>query len=412
MNSGVAKRAGKPIRKNFFPGARSSPCLILANVTWPLDVPLAELRQRRGSRWTALPADVLPMALAQLDTRLPPTVAAALRTAVEASDTGYAGSDWAMRTAFAGLAARRWSWRVQEAEVGSCGDIASAATEILRAAVAPGDRVVVMPPVYPRFRAWVRAAGAVAAEVPLLAPDDGGRIDLEGVRRALAAGAKAVLLCHPHNPTGRIHPPDDLAVLAELAVRFDALVISDEVHGLLALPGETFTPYLSVSDLAREHGIALSSAGKAWGVTGLKCGVVVAQGGAPQQLLHRLRPEFAYGVGDLGLIAAEAAFSDDGWLDAVTAAIAANLDLLGSLLADHLPAVTFHRPQAGFLAWLDFRATSAADDPAGPALERARVALSPGASFGPGGEGFARLNVGCHDDVLREAISRLATALG
>ena len=132
----------------------------------------------------------------------------------------------------------------------------------------------------------------------------------------------------------------------------------------------------------------------------------------PQQLLHRLRPEFAYGVGDLGLIAAEAAFSDDGWLDAVTAAIAANLDLLGSLLADHLPAVTFHRPQAGFLAWLDFRATSAADDPAGPALERARVALSPGASFGPGGEGFARLNVGCHDDVLREAISRLATALG
>src|SRR5205085_9619401 len=129
-----------------------------------------------------------------------------------------------------GLAGRAWSRPVEAADVAACGDIATAATEILRATLAPGDRVVVMPPAYPRFFAWVRAAGAVVAEVPLLAPEQGGRIDLDGVRTALAAGARAVLLCHPHNPTGRIHSPEELAALADLARQHDVLVISDEVH--------------------------------------------------------------------------------------------------------------------------------------------------------------------------------------
>jgi cystathionine beta-lyase len=380
-------------------------------VTWPFDVPVTELRRRRGSRWTTLPVDVLPMAVAEMDARLPPSVATALRTAIEASDTGYPGSDAGVRAAFAGLAGRRWSWPVDPADIAACGDIATAATEVLRATLAPGDRVVVMPPVYPRFYAWVRAAGCIVDEVPLRTPEDGGRIDLEAVGLALAAGAKAVLLCHPHNPTGRIHPPAELADLAELAARHEALVISDEVHGLLALPAEVFTPYLAVSAAAREHGVALTSAGKAWGIAGLKCALVVAQGGRSRMLLDALRPEMAYGLGDLGLIAAEAAFGDEAWLDLVTPAIATNLDLLQSLLAEQLPAVTWARPGAGYLTWLDFRATAAADDPAGFALERARVALSPGRTFGTGNEGFGRLNVGCHEDLLRDAISRLAAAL-
>jgi len=150
----------------------------------------------------------------------------------------------------------------------------------------------------------------------------------------------------------------------------------------------------------------------AWGIAGLKCAVLVAQGERPRHLLDSLRYEFSYGVGDLGLLAAEAAFGDEGWLGSVVVAVASNLALLGSLLRDQLPVVTWTPPQAGYLTWLDFRSTPAASDPAGFALDRARLALSPGASFGPGGDGFARLNVGCNPQLVREAVSRLVAALG
>lgn len=380
---------------------------MVVGVATPLDVPLDELRRRRSAKWTTFPPDVLPLPVAEMDVRLAPPITAALRAAVDDSDTGYAGDLAPLLAAFAAFARRRWSWPVEPAGVRACADVAAGATEILRLLVAPGDAVVLMPPLYPPVRRWIQAVGARPVAVPLLDPAGAGRLDLDGIARALALGARVVFLCHPHNPTGRIPEPAELRALARLAARHDAVVLADEIHAPLTLPGHRFHPYLTVSADAAATGIALHSASKAWNLAGLKCALVVAADPRRLALLARL-PE-AWTVGHLGVLAATAAYRDaEPWLDSLLAAIAGNVELLGELLARHLPEVTCTPPEATYLAWLDCRALGLGDDPAAEILHRAKVALSPGPAFGPPGAGFARLNLACHPDLLRDAVTRMS----
>jgi cystathionine beta-lyase len=225
--------------------------------------------------------------------------------------------------------------------------------------------------------------------VPLL---KGFALDFEGLDRAFAAGARAMVLCHPHNPTGRIAPVEELQRLASLADAWGVHVIADEIHAPLSF-GE-FTPWLTVS----ENGAALTSASKAFNLPGLKLGFVV--GGPP------LAPELRFHAGYAGVIAAEAAFRDgDAWLDETIAIIAANQARLPSLLPDGVRLA--YPAQASYLAWLDCRGVG--DDPAAVFLQRGRVALQPGGGFRA--PGYARLNVGTYPELMEEAVRRMAAAL-
>lgn len=375
----------------------------------PLDVPLDELRRRRSAKWTTFPPDVLPLPVAEMDVRLAPAVTAALRAAVDDSDTGYAGDVAPLIGAFAAFARRRWSWPVEPATVRACADVAAGATEVLRLLVAPGDGVVLMPPLYPPVRRWIGAVGARPVEVPLLDHAGGGRLDLDGIARALADGARVVFLCHPHNPTGRVHEPAELRALARLAVRHGAVVLADEIHAPLTLPGWRFHPYLTVSADAAATGIALHSASKAWNLAGLKCALIVAADPRRRAVLARLPDEAAWSVGHLGVLASTAAYRDaEPWLDSLLDALAGNVALLAELLARDLPEVAFTPPESTYLAWLDCRALGLGDDPAPLILDRAKVALSPGPAFGPPGAGFARLNLACHPELLRDAVTRMS----
>ncbi|MEH1169416.1 aminotransferase class I/II-fold pyridoxal phosphate-dependent enzyme [Micromonospora sp. CPCC 205539] len=348
-----------------------------------------------------------------MDVRLAPAIAAALHAAVDDSDTGYAGDASELVAHFCEFAQRRWRWHVEPAAVRTCADIAVGVTEVLRRLVSPGDGVVVMPPVYPPYFAWLREVGAHAVEVPLVELEVGGRLDLEGIERALAAGARVVLLCHPHNPTGRVHESGELQALAEAAARYGATVLSDEIHGPLTHQGHHFHPYLSCGDAALATGIAFTSASKAWNLAGLKCALIVASDPRHSQVIDRLPHELPWGVGHLGMLAATAAFEHgEIWLDQLVDALAANAVLLRDQLAQQLPEVTFPMPQASYLAWLNCSPLRLGSDPAQAFLQHGRVALSSGHDFGARGSGHARFNFACSPDLIREAVSRMAhTAL-
>jgi cystathionine beta-lyase len=373
--------------------------------------PIELLRKRTSEKWTTYPADVLPLFVAEMDYPLAEPVSAAIIERVRASDTGYVASAGPLATAFAGFAGRAWGWDVDPARVRTTTDVSVAIVETLRQATSPGGAVVITPPVYPPFFDLIPEAGGTVVEVPLLDDGESWSLDLAGLERAFAAGAQALLLCNPHNPLGLVHPQATLAAVAGLAARYNVIVISDEIHAPLVHHGATFTPFLSISDDARQQGVTVTAASKGWNIAGTKCALLVTASDRTDAILNRMTYEVGFRTSLLGLHASVAAFTlAEEWLGEALLAIEASRDLLASLVAERLPGVALRMPRAGFLAWLDFRALGWGDDPSERILDRARVALVAGPNFGVQGRGFARLNFACSPEVLTEAIDRIAAS--
>jgi cystathionine beta-lyase len=222
-----------------------------------------------------------------------------------------------------------------------------------------------------------------------------------------------VLLCNPHNPVGLVPSREQLAELSVIVARHGGFVVSDEIHAPLTHSGHAFTPYLTVSDEAREHGIAAESGSKAFNLAGLKTAFFVAESDRMTKLITSLPKEVTFRAGLFGLIATREGFTRSReWLRATVAAIEHNVAVLEEQLAASLPAVRLRRPDASYLAWLDMSALGWGDDPAQFALDRAKVALSSGPAFGSQGAGYVRMNLGCAPGTITEAVTRLARAAG
>jgi cystathionine beta-lyase len=374
--------------------------------------PIDKLRTRTSMKWRTFPDDVLPLFVAETDYPLAPPIAAALATAIRNSDTGYVPPASDLPDAFAEFAAARWGWEVDPGQVFTTTDVGVAIVETLRRVCSPGDRVIVNSPVYFPFFDLLVEAGMQVVDVPLTGGLDAGwSLDLDGTERAFQGGATAYLLCNPQNPVGLVHSAEQLRAVAELARKYGATVVSDEIHGPLVYPGVDFTPFLNVSDDAREVGVCVTSASKGWNLAGLKCALMVTAGGRAAPIVGSMPDEVYWRTSILGLHAGIAAYRDGReWLDGVVASLDRNRVLLQELLAEHLPEVGYRMPDATFLAWLDFSRLGWGDDPAAHALEVAKVGLSNGPPFGPTGRGFARLNLACSPEVLTEAVTRLAAA--
>jgi cystathionine beta-lyase len=368
-------------------------------------VELAALRARKSEKWRRFPADVLPSHIAEMDFAVAPPIEEVLTAAVRAGDLGYAhAKSSGLYQAFAEFAHRRWGWQVDPEAIVAVPDVMVGVAELLRVLTPERAGVVINPPVYPPFFSVIAETGRRVVEVPLA----DGRLPLEGIRDALRSGARAVLLCNPHNPTGHIRSGDEVRALGELAAEHGALFLSDEIHAPLTMPGVTHVPAASVA----EDAIVLTSATKAWNLAGLKCGLAVARSEQSRDALSRLPEPIHDRVGHLGVIASAAAFTHgDDWLDELREYLAETHKRLPGLLAQHAPDVRVTPAQATFLAWLDFRETGVRDDPAAAVLERGRLSLLPGTDFGSVGKGFARLNIGTSAELVEESVRRIGAAL-
>jgi cystathionine beta-lyase len=393
----------------------------------PFDLTLDQLRQRKSMKWRASDPDVLPLWVAEMDVMPATAIVEVLREALDLGDTGYAhGTGYA--EAYASFATQQWGFSGFDVSRSALvSDVMLGVVEVLKLVTAPGDAVVLTPPVYPPFYAFVEHLGRRVVEVPLTAEQ---RLDIQALTRVFEAQAAenragAFLLCNPHNPTGTVHSPDELAGLAAAAGASGVRVVADEIHAPLVLPGAIFTPYLAVPGGAR--GFALVSASKGWNLPGLKAAVAFAGEDAADDFA-RLPEEVGHGPSHLGVLAHTAALRQGGeWLDAVRGGLDRNRTLLAELLASNLPSVRWAPGAASYLAWLDFSdlpwLVSTGDGaPArgdvtvrsGAAawfLEHARVLLSSGPAFGPGGENCARINFATSATVLSEAVERMGAAL-
>jgi cystathionine beta-lyase len=376
------------------------------------DITLAKLRGRASAKWTTYPPDVLPAWVAEMDFPLAEPIKQRLRRAIDSDDCGYA-HPVALPEAFAAFAKSRFGWTVDPSRVRSAPEVMVAIAEILRVVTKPGDGVVINPPVYPPFAITIREVGRTIVDVPLAhVPGGGWDLDLDALETAFAAGAKAYLLCNPHNPVGRVFEKAQLEEIAKLAKRYDVVVLSDEIHAPLVLPGAVHVPFVSVSEKIGANAIAITSASKAWNIAGLKCAVIVAGSPAMQSALKGLPIELPERVGLHGVLANIAAFQEGApYLDGLLEQLDRNRALMGQLLGVYLPAVRYIPPQAGYLAWLDCSALGLGDDPAKIFLKKGKVAVMRGTDFGRQGACFARVNMGTSSAILSEIVGRMGKAL-
>ena len=375
-----------------------------------IEVDLAQLRTRTSAKWTYFPEDVLPAWVAEMDFSLAPPIAQALSSAIARSDTGYR-SIGRLPEALAGFCSVEWNWSPDPAHMMVLADVMTGIATTLRFCTRPADFVVINSPVYPPFYSTVRdVAGRNMYDVPLV-PDEQGRYgwDLAALDAAFARPeVTAYMLCSPHNPVGSVPTAHELAAIARSAAAHGVFVIADEIHAPLTLAGSTHTPYLQVAgDDARA--VSVVSASKAWNVAGLKCAQLIASPMVAEELFASIPLETQYGAGHLGVIAAIAAFErGEAWRMEMLDLLDRNRYLFGERLIEVLPAVTYRPPDASYLAWVDVSAYGLGDDPAIPLLEVGRIAVNSGPTFGAGGEGHIRVNIGTSAHIIEDIVARIA----
>ena len=363
---------------------------------------LEELRQRHSVKWARFGPDIIPAWVAEMDFPVAPAIHAAIGAALQRNDLGYDDDAApAVTQALRWWAADRWGWRPDPALMTTFPTVMRAIEHVLRRCSKPGDSVVVQTPVYPPFLAVVPECDRVLLEEPLTPQ---WTIDFDRLRHRVASSRASVLLiCNPHNPTGRVFTSAEVDELAAIARRHDCLIISDEVHADLVYGSRRHIPLATV---APERTITVTSAAKSFNIAGLRCAVAVC---GSQELHDRVAANSVMGrdgVGILGLEATAAAWSPDGaqWL----AECMAELTRRRAQVVAELGHLLVMPPEATYLAWLDAR--EVAPDPCAFYLERARVALSDGALFGEPGRGFVRLNFGTTEAVLGEICRRVRAA--
>lgn len=380
-----------------------------------LDISGEALRQRRGVKWARYPPDVLPAWVADMDFPIAPPVQAALERLVEQQDYGYharLGRE-GVPVAFAERMRDRFGWTVQPSHVQVVAEVVQAIRALMHVFSAPGDGVVVQTPIYPPFLNAVLANARTLVESRLRLVSGRYVADLDVLRATADERTRILLLCNPHNPTGRVFTRAELQALALLAEERDWLVISDEIHADLVYPGGTHIPFAMLSAAAAARTVTVTSATKAFNIAGLRCAVMHFGSEALQDRFQTALPPAILGptnvMGEDATVAAWRA--GQPWLEAVLGQLGRNRARVAAFLAAELPEVRHLAPEATYLSWLDCAALDLPDPPSRFFLKRAKVALGDGPQFGGDSEQCVRLNFATAPAILEEILSRMADAV-
>lgn len=381
----------------------------------PLEVrapSLEELRTHRSEKWRGYPSDVLPLPVAEMDFPVAAPIRDLLLDMVSHSDLGYLGPIPELPISFVKFAQNRWNWSPDVDQVHLGTDVGVAVVEVLRLITTPGDTVVVNSPVYHNFYTWIDETHLEKIDVPFVEQASGWFIDFDALEEAYKKGVKVHLLCNPQNPLGRVFTKEELMRIAKLAHEYSVVVISDEIHAPLTYSEATFVPFLSLGFEAESVGIVVTAASKAWNIAGLKCALIISQSEAMDLVLKGLPKATHYRASLLGGFAAAAAYEEGNeWLDAVIATLDSNRHYLAELLSIKIPQIKYRIPQNSYLAWLDLSDLHMGINPSSVLLERGKVAMNSGSSFGLHTSQFVRLNFATSHSILEEAVDRMVVAI-
>ncbi len=356
--------------------------------------------------------NVLPMWVADMDFRAPAPVLQSVMERARHGVFGYTAKPDALYDAVVDWFARRYGWHICRDWILSTPGVVPALDLAIEAFTETGDGVIIQPPVYYPFRDSVNRSGRRLVNNRLV--ESGGRwaLDLGGLQRDCRESSMLVL-CSPHNPVGRVWTRRELEDIVAICLEEGVTIFSDEIHADIVFPGAQHVPTASLGSGAEALTIAAFAPSKTFNLAGLQMSLNVVPDPDLRAAFKRVIDRFHMGMSNVfGIVATEAAYGrGEEWLDTLLVYLDGNFDLLAGRL-DSLPGITMSRPEGTFLAWLDCRGLGMDDEELERFfVERARLGLNRGSTFGPGGEGHMRMNLACPRSTLGEALDRLEAAV-
>ncbi len=357
--------------------------------------------------------ELMPMWVADMDFATPDFILEAIRERASHEILGYSIRTDGFYDSIMEWLESRHQWKVMKEWIVFSPGIVPALNLCVLAYTQPGDRVIIQPPVYHPFHTSVKGNGRELVFNPLREMNGNYRMDLEDLRRKVNDRTKMLILCNPHNPVSRAWTQSELEELASLALEKKLLILSDEIHSDLVMPGHRHIPLASLSPEVSRITITGMAPSKTFNMAGLSTSYLVIEDPSLREAFTRWTDTLHLWLGNVfGNIALEAAYRNGGpWLDQLLTYILENAAFTRQYLGEHLPGISMSPLEATYLGWLDFRKFGL---PRGKVHEflvhRAGVGFSEGAGFGPGGKGFERINLACPRQVLAEALDRIRNA--
>ncbi len=373
-----------------------------------------QLRARHGVKWSHYRGDVIPAWIADMDFPVAPEIRAALRAVIDADDFGYTPLAFSERAAkaFCGWMTMRHGWTPEPERI----FVGSTMMQLMHAMVMmfsePGDGVIVQTPIYPGFLSVVVQNNRRLDENPLRRGNAHYELDLDGLRKVIDRRTRLLLLCNPHNPTGRAFGVQELRAIADIALAHDLIVVADEVQMDFVYPPARYTPFASLGGEIAARTITLSSTSKGLNIAGLRLAVAHFGSAELQARFKQINTHILGTPSIFSVIGSEAAWKFGGsTLDKILLQLDANRHRVSEFVQNELPGVSHISPEATYFAWLDCSGMNLPGSAAKFFLDKAKVALSPGGDFSSYTNNFARLNFATSPEILEEILSRMSRAV-
>lgn len=381
--------------------------------------------ERRGSncaKWDFFEPDVLPMWVADMDFPSPEPIIQAIQERAMHGVFGYVKEPDELRQLLVERLATRYGWTIKGEDIVFVPGVVAALNTAVRAFGEPGDNVLMTTPIYPPFLSIPPDHGQTANPVDLIRETDGGvlryTIDYAAFEAAINDRTRVFAHCSPHNPVGRVWTHEEQTRLAEISLRHNLVIVSDEIHCDLLMDDVPHVPTAALSPDVAARTITLMAPSKTFNIPGLGCSFAVIQNPELRTQFVKAKGSMIPYVNIMGYAAAIAAYRDgQPWLDEMLRYLRANRDYVTRFVQEFLPDMAITVPQGTYLSWIDCRSLPAVDGGALGGwiepffLKQAKVAVNAGGVFGAAGAGFARLNFACPRPMLTEALERMRAAV-
>jgi cysteine-S-conjugate beta-lyase len=388
-------------------------------MTHPFDaLTLQTLQDKRCAKWQQYPKGVIPLWVADMDFPIAEPIKQALHDFVESNNMGYPERLGVpgLREALVQRLETRFNWKLEPEHTHHMSGIISGMYLASLSCASDGDEVIMHSPLYPPFTMAVKDTRRVPVYNHLVWNGSSWELDFDQLESLVTPASRLMMLCNPHNPTGRVFTKKELEALADFALRHRLWVLSDELHADLTY-GQQHIPIASLGNDIAQRTLTLYGPTKAFNLAGLHIGFMMSEN---KKLLERTKGMAGYMLGfpnTMSQVATIAAFNQgDSWLTDTTAYLKANRDFVHDFIASDIPDVKAAKPEGTYMSWLDFNALGLEGNKAGDPLfkflsDTAKVGLNDGPLYGPGGEGFSRINFATSRNVLEEAMVRIRDAV-